>query len=306
MSLRVRGGLLLACLLWAVSFLATRVALATTPPLLVVTLRLLLSALCFALFFGWRAIRAPGKHVLPFGKADIGILLVLSLLGTGLHYGVQTLGLQTTTASNGSVWASSGPVTILLISVLFGGERLDPRKIAGIALALLGSLVVLGLDTLQDFSLSGHLGGDLLVMVSIVLWGGFTVYGRRFSSERGALQTLGVTTIIGALWMTPVGLGEMLWRDFSLLDISAAAWGSIAFLGIGCSFLATLLYFRALERSSAQEVGVWLYAIAPLTFLAAGLLLHEPIGWNLLLGSALVLIGVRMTDSASSARSTKR
>ena len=44
---RARILLLTACVLWAVSFVATKVALEAAPPLVVVTLRLAISAVCF-------------------------------------------------------------------------------------------------------------------------------------------------------------------------------------------------------------------------------------------------------------------
>ena len=45
---------LLACFFWAVSFIASKVALKSASPLTVVTLRLVISALCFAVWFSLR------------------------------------------------------------------------------------------------------------------------------------------------------------------------------------------------------------------------------------------------------------
>jgi len=70
----------------------------------------------------------------------------------------------------------------------------------------------------------------------------------------------------------------------------------VAFLGITCSFLATLLYFFALERAESQKVGVYLYTIPPMSFLIAGFYLGESIGLNLLIGSLVVLTGVYLTE----------
>ena len=48
MPVGARAALVVACFLWAVSFVATKVALEAAPPLVVVTLRLLVAAACFA------------------------------------------------------------------------------------------------------------------------------------------------------------------------------------------------------------------------------------------------------------------
>jgi drug/metabolite transporter (DMT)-like permease len=73
-------------------------------------------------------------------------------------------------------------------------------------------------------------------------------------------------------------------------------WAAVAFLGVTCSFLATLLYVLALERTESQKVGVYLYTIPPMTYVVAALYLKETIGLSLLLGSVIVMAGVYLTE----------
>jgi drug/metabolite transporter (DMT)-like permease len=112
----------------------------------------------------------------------------------------------------------------------------------------------------------------------------------------GAFDLLAMTTLVGSLWMLPIGGAELLLRHFSLAAVPGRAWAAIAFLGITCSFLATLLYFLALSRTESQKVGIYLYTIPPMTYAAAALYLGERLGANLLVGSALVLLGVYLTE----------
>jgi drug/metabolite transporter (DMT)-like permease len=93
-----------------------------------------------------------------------------------------------------------------------------------------------------------------------------------------------------------VGWAELCLRGFSLAQVTAEAWAAIAFLGVTCSFLATLLYFLALARTESQKVGIYLYTIPPMTYVVAALYLGESPGANLLVGSALVLLGVYLTE----------
>jgi drug/metabolite transporter (DMT)-like permease len=229
-------------------------------------------------------------------RADWGRLFWLSLFGTGLHYGIQTVGLQYTTASNGSVYAVTGPLTITLLALLFLGERLTPRKILGIALALAGVLVVMGVETLLAFDLTGHLLGDLLVFASIFMWGIFTVLGKDTMRRMDALELTARVTWIGAAYMIPASLLEIGWRSWSVTRLDFSAGMAIVFLGVTCSFLATLLYFFALQRTESQKVGVYLYTIPPMTYLMAWLYLGEQIGLNLVVGVVLVLAGVYLTE----------
>jgi len=286
-----RLALLVACFLWAVSFIATKVALESAPPLTVVALRLAISAACFLLWAG-----IAGKSLRFGGRRELVGLAGLSLLGTGFHYGIQTVGLQYTTASNASLYAVTGPVTIAVLGVLVLHERLGRRKVAGIAVAMAGVLAVMGFDAIAASELGGHALGDALVFASIVLWGMFTVFGKALTDELGALRVTALVTVIGALWMLPVGLVEGHLRSFSLAQVAPDGWAGIVFLGIGCSFLATLLYFMALQRTESQKVGVYLYTIPPMTALVAGVVLHERLTAGFFAGSVLIICGVWLTE----------
>ena len=288
---KARAALLTACVLWAVSFVATKVALEVAPPLVVVSLRLLVSAACFLPWIvASRGLAGIG------GPRGLGRLFGLSLFGAGLHYGLQTVGLQYTTASNASLYAVTAPITILLLSAMLLGEHITARKALGVALAVAGVLVVMGPETLMALELDAHVKGDLLVLVSIVMWGLFTVLGKKVTDELGALKVTSWVTLIGALWMAPVGVYEMRTTGYSLTGMTLDAWLAVGFLGVGCSFLAVLLYFAALRRTESQKVGVYLYTIPPMTAVVAVLYLGETLSVGLVLGAALVIAGVALTE----------
>jgi drug/metabolite transporter (DMT)-like permease len=282
--------LFVACFFWAVSFIATKVALASTPPLTVVTLRLIAASICFA---AWYVVAGRRFRRGNFGGGPT--LVALSLVGMG-HYSVQTIGMQYTTASNASLYAVTAPISIVVLAWAFLDERISWRKSIGILIALCGVLTVMGLDKVLAFKLPPQLFGDLLVLASIVMWGVFTVFGKRLTERLGAMGMTALVTLIGSLWMIPICVGELRLRSYHLSRISGEAWLAILFLGVTCSFLATLLYFLAVERSESQKVGVYLYTIPPMTAVVAYFYLGEPLGLNLFAGALLVLCGVYLTE----------
>lgn len=289
--MKIHLSLLLTCALWAVSFIATKTALKTAPPVTVVALRLAVAALCFLPFLAARR-----GSVLTGGVPRLLQIALLSLFGTSLHFTLQTVGIDHTTASNASLWAMTCPISILLISALFLKEKISFIKMAGVLLAMAGVLAVLGPGFFRGLNLAGHLLGDGLVFMSIFFWAVFTVYGKRLNREMGALELLGAATVIGALCMAPAGFIEARDARFSFGLMTAEAWAAVIFLGAGCGFLANLLYFLALEKTESQKVGVYLYTIPPMTYVAAALLLGESIGAHLIAGSLLVTAGVFLTE----------
>jgi len=287
-----------ACFLWAISFIATKQALLAVPPLTVVTLRLVIAALCF---LTWICVMQMTRRDSPvlwrnFDRRTFFRLALLSTVGAGLHYGTQTIGLQYTTASNASLYAVTAPITIVVLAAVFLGEPISRLKFFGIVIAILGVLTVMGWQTLMTLELTSHLVGDLLVMASIVMWGIFTVFGKKITDEMGAMPVIAGVTIIGAIWMLPVGWVESRNLGFSLLSIPINAWLALVFLGAGCCFLATLLYFIALEQSESQKVGAYLYTIPPMTAVVAAFYLGEQLAMTFCAGSALVFFGVFLTD----------
>lgn len=289
--MKAKLSLIGACFFWAASFIATKTALSTIPPLTVVMLRLIVSSLCFLI---WLIVK---KNKLPYhGIAWLGRLFLLSLFGTGLHYGIQTIGIQYTTASNASLYAVTGPISITIIAAVFLREHITLKKIVGILAALLGVAMVMGWETLSKFDLTGHLLGDLLVFTSIFMWGVFTVMGKDMFRRISALELTAIVTFMGTLYMLPVGLWELKQKSFSLSAIPLEAWGAVVFLGVTCSFLATLLYMFALQQTESQKAGVYLYTIPPMTYIIAAFYLKETITFNLLLGSLIVFLGVYVTE----------
>jgi drug/metabolite transporter (DMT)-like permease len=176
------------------------------------------------------------------------------------------------------------------------GEKLTLKKGLGLLTAISGVIMVMGLNTISSFDVKAHLLGDLLVFASIFMWGIFTVLGKNMTKKMDAAELTAIVTFIGSLYMIPFGWAEMHRIHFSLFSINTSAWLAIAFLGITCSFMATMLYFVALERTESQKVGVYLYTIPPMTYIIAAFYLGEDIGINLIIGSVFVLAGVYITE----------
>ncbi len=126
---RDRGLVLLVPILWGLNFPATALTLQHYPPVLAAALRfmLMLPALLFVPFpkvrLRWLIGTGLGLGVLQFSFFYLGI-------AAGMPVGLSSLVLQ-----------ASAPFTILL-AVLFLGEKMTPRRMAGIGIAVLGLAII--------------------------------------------------------------------------------------------------------------------------------------------------------------------
>jgi len=290
-SAKATVSILAACLFWAGSFIATKIALSSIPPLTVVSARLVVSAICFIIWM--KILNVNFKKLYRYRWK----LLLLSVFGTGLHYGIQTVGLQFTTASKGGIYAVTAPITITIIAAIFLNEKVSLKKFIGITTALAGVIIVIGIQKLLSFNLRGDLTGDILILISIFMWGIFTILGKSLTKKLGPLEITGIITIIGAIYTLPAGVYDFLKNPgLSLHSIEINSIFAVIFLGVTCSFLATLLYVYALSKMESQKVGVFLYTIPPMTNLIAFLVLGEKTGISMIAGTILVLSGVYLTE----------
>lgn len=127
---RDRGLVLLVPLLWGLNFPATALMLDHYPPILAGALRFTLLAIPAMLFFPYPQVRTRWLIGTGLGLGVLQFVFLYAGMAAGMPAGLASLVLQ-----------ASAPFTIIL-ATLFLGERLTPRRLVGIALAVLGLAII--------------------------------------------------------------------------------------------------------------------------------------------------------------------
>jgi drug/metabolite transporter (DMT)-like permease len=290
---RGRAGALLeglfAVAVWGGSFIATKIAVAEVPPALVVWLR-------FAIGVAILGAAAVARRVLaPLPARELAYLALLGAVGISLHQWLQSNALVTARASTSGWIIAATPVFIAALAWAALGERLGPVRVAGIAVAAAGVVLVVTRGDLGAL-LHGRFGdpGDLLMLLSSPNWAVFSVLSRRAMRARPAALVLFWIMLAGWLFTSAhlfatTGIG-------AITSLSARGWLAVAFLGVACSGLAYIAWFDALERLPASQVGALLYLEPLVAMLVAAAALGEPVGPVMLLGGAVILVGVWLVN----------
>jgi drug/metabolite transporter (DMT)-like permease len=211
----------------------------------------------------------------------------LRLAGLGALYAVNallfTLALQWVPASTALLVFYTYPVVVVLLAVLFLGERLTPRGGAAMALAVAGCVLTAGV---------GAAGGDprgiALVLLSMSGLSLYIVSGRRFLARlpgHGSAAIILTGTAAVTLTVAAVTQG---------LDLSGgprAAW-LVVLLAIFCTALPITLFVIGLKRVDAGKAAIYSTIEPVVTVVAAGLLLDERISTLQYIGGLLILSGV--------------
>lgn len=218
--------------------------------------------------------------------------LTFGLLAGPVNQGFFVYGVSRSTASHAGLLYGLTPVGVYLLSIARGRERATSARLAGIALAFAGVLVLLLSRGLADAL--GPLQGDLFLLGAVVAWVLWTAESREKAQAFGGLRTAGWSLMAGALWCLPVA--PFVVKLDAFLAAPAIAWWCLAYLVVLTSMGSYALWNYALSRTEASRVAVFANLQPIATALAAWGLLGETPGWALVVSGALVLAGVRLAQ----------
>lgn len=281
--------LVLAAAFWGGTFIAGRVLAPLVDP---VTAAFLRFALASSLLLAWLYVR---RRSLP--RLGPRQLIAVTLLGgTGvLAYNLLFFGgLQSVEAGRAALIVALNPVVIALASVWLFGERLCFRQVTGIVLSLFGAFIVIGRGEPSTL-LRGDIGsGELLLLGCVVSWVLYTLIGKRLLHHLSPLVAVTYASIAGTLMLGVL----VVWRGGFEAGLFAnpAVWGSLAYLAVFGTVLAFVWYYDGVQAIGAGRAGQFINLVPVSGVLLGVLLLGEPLTGSLVLGGALVVVGLWLTS----------
>jgi drug/metabolite transporter (DMT)-like permease len=279
------AGMLIVCLIWGFNFSVTKVALEQIPPLPFTAIRFTISSLLLWLIL--RAVEGPAE--LPLG--GLRKLIWLGVLGNTCYQLFFTVGLARTTATNSALILSTVPTIVAVFAGALGLERITRRMWLGIALGTLG--VVLVIATRGVGFEAGTLLGDLLTVLAVLCWAGYTLGLRAVSQRVSPLRVTTITTIAGTPGLVLVGLPGMLRLNWGAVTLKA--WLALAYASIFSLVVAYLLWNRSVKAVGGTRTAIYM-CVTPLV--AAGgawLILGERPHPLQAVGAILIVAGVLLT-----------
>jgi drug/metabolite transporter (DMT)-like permease len=234
-----------------------------------------------------------------------GILLALGFFGGGLHLAFQWLGLHYTTATSATLYLSTAPVFILLLSQPLLGERIAIRQWAGVGVSFCG-VTLIGTQglLLSSPSLVSFNTGDALALLSMLFWGAYTVLLRLRRDDFDTPEFMAVLCGMGLVTLLP-------WVAFEFMQgvrMQLTVNGSLAVLysAVGSLLLAGAGWTYVVKRLGAARAGVTMHLMPGIAAVMAMLFLDEVPYWYHFAGIALILAGVALSSSRASSAASSR
>jgi drug/metabolite transporter (DMT)-like permease len=280
----------LFCLLWSFAFVAGKIGVTDCPPLILLTARFSLAGI---LILGITALRGEAWSSLTW--RDAAVFAVLGVANNALYLGLGYTGLKTVSAGLGGLIVSANPVFTAVLAAVFLGEALTWRKVTGLLLGIAGvGFIVWHRMSVGSDSLHGILF-TLASLASIVVG---TILFKVLAPKGSLWVGNGVQNLAAGIVLLPIAFT---FSDVSDIVPSARLFGAFAFLVLGGSILAYLLWFHLLKVCGATAASAYHFLMPPLGMLFAFLVLGEHVEFRDLLGIIPVALGIYLVTRPAAA-----
>lgn len=185
------------------------------------------------------------------------------------------------------------PLWTTLLAFIIIGTPITRARWLGLALIIGGGLLVGGASLLKAFDGGNVWRGDVLFILSGFTWSCYTVIARKFSLA--AIPATIAVSVFCAFTYVPV-YGALAWLGAIDSHLNIAPWGELLFQaliqGIGSVVISGISFVRMIETFGPVRSTMITAVVPSLSALGAVVFLGEPLYWNLLLGLALVTVGI--------------
>jgi drug/metabolite transporter (DMT)-like permease len=278
-------GMLLVCLIWGINFSVTKLAIGQMPALPFTAIRFTLASLLLWLIV--RRLEGPATLAPDVTRR----LVILGIVGNTLYQLAFVLGLAYTTATNSSLIVATVPTVVAVLAGLLGLERITPRMWTGIALGTIGVVLVIAASGVEFSAVT--LRGDLLTVLGVFCWAGYTLGLRRLPPELSPLRVTAVTTVAGTPGLVLAGLpglAGMEWRA-----IPGTAWAALGYATVFSLVVAYILWNRSVQSVGVTRTAIYMCLTPLIAVAAAWLMLGEQAQPLQGVGAILIVAGVLLT-----------
>jgi drug/metabolite transporter (DMT)-like permease len=268
--------------IWGASFLFMRIAATDFGPFALVEVRLALGASILTPFLWWE--RAS------FTPRSIVRLAGIGLINSAIPFVLFAWGAERAPAGIGAITNAMTVMFAALVAFLFYGEPIGRWRLMGLVVGFIG-VVVLASD---------RASGEGVLPAALAGTGAAACYGlgvnlvRRYLAGVSASAIASATLLCASLLILPFAIGT--WPSHPL---PARAWLSAILLGILCTGVAFVLYYRLINRIGPSRAATVTYLVPLFSVVWAWAFLGESLTARMTIAGALILGGVALSRTGS-------
>ena len=269
--------------LWGLNVVMVKY-LTALPPLYVSSLRMTVAGLCLL------PIIVYSRKQLRLSKTDWLLIASVGASSIAMHQLTLAVGVQYTSAGNGSLILSLNPLVTALLAMIFLGEKMSWRKALGIGIGLSGVLLVV-MSQHGAVHLNGM--GDAIMFFSMLMYvtGGLLIR-KLVMRNVPVLLVTALAQLFGAVFLWSAALIDQPVSYYMGIEIEGFQWFVIFVSAVLSSALGTLGWNYGIRQLGASRTTVFLNGMPLASLLFAALFLGEPLQWIHIVALGMIVTGV--------------
>jgi drug/metabolite transporter (DMT)-like permease len=226
--------------------------------------------------------------LLRVARRDLPWLLLMGAC-MGYFHVLWNISVTTIGVSVATVVQANAPIFVTFMAYLLWREPLSWRKLAALALAIVGTVLIARPDRLEGMRVPP--GGLLIALVAAIGYGVFTLLGKKMGRTYSPWTTLTYVFSFGALALLPAQIGTPLPRG-----LSPQVLGAFALFVLVITILGFALYTGSLQRLSASVAAIMGTAEVFFAAITSYLVLGERLDGVQAAGAVSVVLGVALVS----------
>ena len=223
-------------------------------------------------------------------KKEFFKLFFLGLMGCGICGAFPFIaGMSTTMANMGIIYTSS-PIFIIVLSVLFFGDKINLSRIIGLVLCLSGVLIIICKGDFTYLINFKFTSGDLWMLGAAIGWAVYSIFLINWKSSFSLMARFTLIAFFGAISLFPFYLIEETYFFNTAFNNNFIFW--VLFAAISPGIIAFTLYTKVQKYVGASLAGFTLYIFSIYSAIYGIVLFDEPLLKFHYYGAGLVFIGV--------------
>ncbi len=282
------GALLAVAIVWGTTYLGIRVAVHTIPPWFVTAMRQTIASLILLVFLlkqnqlkwiGWPALRRQ---------------ILLSSLMIIIANGLTTVAEQSIPSGLTSLLNALNPIVVFIGCVIIGLQKLTLKGVVGVVIGFLGVAFIFR-DGLSDLLDPNYKTGIIFLAIAIMGWAIGTIYTKKYTQQTSNIfLDLFYQFVFSAVV-------QLIFAFIFSEKIEPSTWSlesllAVVYLGVFGSIIGYFCYNYSLKKVSATKVSILSYFNTIIAIFLGWLILDEVITYDLLIATALIILGVFITN----------
>jgi drug/metabolite transporter (DMT)-like permease len=271
--------LTLLAAIWGASFLFMRVSAADFGAVVLVEIRLALGALVLLPFL-WQA-----RHLFPAKRWPL--LALIGAINSAVPFVLFAWAAQRAPAGVGAICNAMAVLFTALVAVAFFGERISTRRGIALLTGFAGVVVLAGSKTA-----GASVGWAVVAGTSAAfLYGIGANLVRKYLTGMPPAAVAAATLSCAALLTLPFALAQ--WPEHA---IPARSWAAAALLGVLCTGIAFVMYYRLIKRIGPARAVTVTYMVPLFGVLWAWWLLGEALTIPMAIAGVLIVGSVMLSQ----------